>query len=411
MSAVAMNGFLKRVRNEFIELDAGYKGESPTVILGNEGCDLDSVASSISTVAWIRIPGDNILRYSLTSVEKKSFWPVMNTTRSKFWTRSNVHWHLYGTYGFGIENLLVFIDEIKSMGPLRAILVDHNKTTYDFIRVIGVIDHHDDAVRNNNYELVLHCCKRMIKYRFSPYIVERVGSCMSIISELIFYDDRFLIDAMFARFMLAPIITDTIGLSHKMGRCNSKDFKMASALIQIIKGAQDPDVHFATLEAACEALLRASRDATSSVDDFTSQQILERDLKSTTTKNNYRIAIPMMPVCYTVKDFLNRDGSQAALLEFLTTNKCDAIVLLSILTENHGSNASISRELAVVSTNQELQKKIIAYLTDPDAELKLEEISTSMPISDQSLHIKHFKQNACDKSRKDILPLLSAFNL
>ncbi len=137
-----------------------------TLVLGNESGDLDSVVCSV------------ILAWHLHSAEKP-FLPLLNFYRNDLALRSEVV-TLLGELQLSLEHVL-YLDDVDAevWGDWSVILVDHNLINVDTIKfldknVIEIYDHHVlERQRSSNVKIIL----------------ERVGSCSTLVAEKIFSEN------------------------------------------------------------------------------------------------------------------------------------------------------------------------------------------------------------------------------
>lgn len=185
---------------------------STHVVVGNESCDLDSVASTLALAHY---------RSTVASTEQISL-PFLNCPREDLSLRQDIVWLLNHLQVDSSQ--LLFLSEVtlSQLPNLHVTLVDHNVPD-ELLRpyVDEVIDHHIDA--NTIY------CTRTI---------EPVGSCSTLVAEKLFDSQDYSIPSDVATFLLAAILIDT-GILKIDGRVTDKDKEMAKKLESLVSMTAD----------------------------------------------------------------------------------------------------------------------------------------------------------------------------
>jgi exopolyphosphatase len=191
-----LNGFLRAAA-------VAVSRRSPvTMVLGNEGGDMDSVVGAI------------FLAYYLNHQHASSssqYVPVMNFPRDDMALRGDI---VEVLRRFDVDvSLLTHVGDDSwpslSAGSTPTVLVDHNKLCPAMqqlqAHVVGIVDHHADEGLNGDVSL---------------RVVAPVGSCCSLVTELMQRDQVVLPDAL---MLHAPILLDTMNGNPKMRKATRRD--------------------------------------------------------------------------------------------------------------------------------------------------------------------------------------------
>lgn len=183
-SSQSLNNFLSRARARILPPS---KPCAPHIFIGNEGADLDSIASAI-VLAYASESNGAVI----DSV------PIINCMRADFHLRGDAYAVLSAA---GIDPAsLVFIDDADILALDGSVtLVDHNEPASHqhalASRVRGIIDHHVDAGKHLDAK---------------PRVVDMIGSSSTIVCELwpgiIAGDDR---NDTAALLLMCAILVDT----------------------------------------------------------------------------------------------------------------------------------------------------------------------------------------------------------
>lgn len=179
----------------------------PRIVLGNQSADLDSIVSAIS------------MSFYLTSVNKRDFIPVINSTKEILKSKQECM-YLFNYFSIDLDDL-VFLSECKPKEIAEVVLVDHNELdevekAMDISKLVtAVIDHHLD---------------KQLFPGANPRIVETVGSNTSHIGKLFQQQSETELSQSFASMMLFPILSDT---SNYTSRNCQKDSEVGEYLTNI----------------------------------------------------------------------------------------------------------------------------------------------------------------------------------
>lgn len=179
---------------------------SPHIFLGNESADLDSTVSAV------------VLAYaaSLTGVPSA---PIINCARSDFALRADAAALLHAAR-IPLASLS-FVEDLP-LTPPRVTLVDHNDpAAHQFSlspSITAIVDHHADSGRFPDA---------------SPRIVERVGSCATLVYSLA--ND---LDPCATALLLCAVLMDTANLKRGAEKDSAAAAKMMAALGLAAGGAE-----------------------------------------------------------------------------------------------------------------------------------------------------------------------------
>jgi len=348
-------------------LDKSSQSEDVHVVMGNEGCDLDSVISSIIIGYYTA--------HSLSTKQKASttVFPVINCSRQDLPLRTESVFYLKQN---GIDmDQLICRDEIDllglcDLGKLKLTLVDHNVLASWQVRldssVTWVIDHH----------------KRERKFKPGD-VIETVGSCTTLVGGLVL--SMFTHDPIVCRLLYGTILLDTYNFSEVTRLGTPKDVKIFHKLEQALLAAgEEPNRN-----EIFEALLSARSDCS----HLTPDQILNKDTKII-RPSGMTISIPSVPMAST--QFLEISH----ILEALNTHwqKNDVAAILVLCNEND----VVQKGCIVYSEDTDRASKICKVLEN--SELKLSSRKTTHLNSAGRLFVYDQGNVLCN--RKFYVPLL-----
>ncbi|ORC91221.1 putative acidocalcisomal exopolyphosphatase [Trypanosoma theileri] len=208
--AMVINDFLRRC----FQFCATQK--SITIVLGNEGGDMDSIVGSIYLAFFLE---------KRDLLGGKYYIPLLNFEKEDLPLRNDVV-KLFSKYGVetnlllssrGNSNMEDYVD-LKKMMP-DVVLYDHNKLiaaqTFLSEKVIGIVDHHFDE------QLYIEQTKRL-------RLLETTGSACTLVAEL-FRDAGLKVPC--AELLLAPIILDTVNFNPSQKKVTERDIQVTQWLV------------------------------------------------------------------------------------------------------------------------------------------------------------------------------------
>lgn len=313
-SSGALDVFLRDARDAFAR-DAS----AVAVCLGNEACDLDSVACA---VAWA---------YAESMTTGRTVVPVVQCERKDLALRPDVVLALRSV-GVSVESLTCAEDAAAADGrtPSETRLVDHNAHTGRVIpaswgeRVVRIIDHHEDIGAH------AEAAERTI---------ELVGSCSSLVyRDVVAPSGREDVARNVARLLLGAIILDTRMLDASTTRASPVDFAAAEVLQKLLGWDEG------AVREEYEALSRARHDQSS----FTCAQLLAKDYKQW-KMGRFEVGIASFGV--RVQDLIARQDAasiDAECEEFIVKHGIDALIMMTSF-ENPDEGGAFARQIAATT--------------------------------------------------------------
>ncbi|KAH9577734.1 DDH domain [Trypanosoma melophagium] len=208
--AMIVNDFLRRC------FQSRATKKSLTIVLGNEGGDMDSIVGSIYLAFFLE-------KSSLLG--GKYYIPILNFEKEDLPLRNDVV-KLFSKYGVEMDLILScrgnsgmedYLD-LKEIMP-DVVLYDHNKliAPQSFLseRVIAIVDHHFDE------QLYVEQTKRL-------RCLETTGSACTLVTEL-FRDAGLKVPC--AELLLAPIVLDTVNFNPSQKKATDRDIQASQWLM------------------------------------------------------------------------------------------------------------------------------------------------------------------------------------
>lgn len=248
--------------------------------------------------------------------------PVLNVDRIEVPLKTEVVYWLKKN-DIDIENLICK-DEINNFDDVKHfVLVDHHVSPFHE-RVVSVLDHRPlDTDANLGVD-----CKIQLK---------EVGSCCSLVIELIKKDVN--LNEMkeeyseVLKLLYAAIVLDTINFSKDADRFRPLDVEIVENIEQFLS--------IENVEEHRTLLFNELVEARSDVSTLDSLQILSKDLKIISNKNNsVRVALSAV----LLPDYTLLANAEENLKYFVEKNNIDVISLMSMRTEN----GTVTRDFGLV---------------------------------------------------------------
>lgn len=130
---------------------------------------------------------------------------------------------------------------LATAGKLSIVLVDTNTLPADLHylapHVKKIVDHHKDVGVNYHPD-----CER---------VIESVGSCTTLVAEMLLSMDDGVVDEVIAELLLATILVDTFNLSVTANRATEKDRIVALQLSNLVTISND-ELYRSVLAARCD---------------------------------------------------------------------------------------------------------------------------------------------------------------
>ncbi|MBU1641070.1 MAG: DHH family phosphoesterase [Proteobacteria bacterium] len=358
---MAADPFLSYIRT--IKSQASQAG---LIVLGNQGADLDSIASAL-VLAW----------HLATQQPKKTPVAVIAIPRHELNLRPEALFIL-AECGINPEDLLfsddVDLDELLRQGA-ELVLVDHNSLNPSFITaepgVASIFDHHHDAGEFLNAE---------------PRLIDKVGSTATLVAEFVL-QDKGEITANGALLLSGALLLDTVNLSAKAGRSTGRDKEMAIKLLGIC--GRDQDTFFHTLQKAQDDL-----------SGLTSKDLLARDYKEWQSPfGPYGISTVLLALA----SWQQRETDLASVIAHFATHK--KVPVFIVMMASH--TPDFKRELILFCQHKELHTGLISYLDNQD--LHLVATHKTLETTDHSGFLTMYNQGNVAISRKRLQPLVHTY--
>lgn len=332
------------------------------ITIGNDSCDLDSIACAISHAYFLANQTSGI-----TSL------PVLQCSSADFALRADAVW-LFDQLKLDPSRLLYsdgVLEMLKAVRKVTVTMVDHAIPTgllcaLPNMEVVQVIDHH------NATPLVGDSCHN---------VIEPVGSCATLVTEKILRDGKCIIPSTIATLLLGAILLDTVCLDEEQGRVSDKDKAMAKALDGI---SEMPSAQLYT------CLSRARFSTTG----LTVNQLLHKDLKCCKAAG---LCLGFSSVPCLLQELLEREGVEEAMHTLCCSQGLSALVVLGVSVEGNG----ITRQVAVYQPEGSDLADAVAGVLESDGELECQQLPAEFCIL--------LGQGNTRRSRKYILPTVVSF--
>lgn len=253
-----MNEFINSLPAKLVQLKQSPELEV-ILVTGNESCDLDSAICALTMAHHLS--------------DQAFALPMLNIPREDVSLRTEVEFCL----GKTLLSKLPTRDEIEfeKLENVRLVLVDHHKLIEELAflssKISKIIDH-----RQEDPEAVFpkNCHKN----------IQLVGSCATLVSEeLLNHGYR---DDIGLALLRDTIIVDTVNLSPEVKKATDLD-KEQLKQIEIALG-MEKSIAYQSRKDRLKLIGRAK----GSIEGFTTDQILRKDLKLVTFCNGIRAAVP-----------------------------------------------------------------------------------------------------------------------
>lgn len=377
-----------------------------TLVLGNEACgtaknlqiylfiihssssssnlDLDSLVSSLS-YAFLN---------DLKSTNSTLTLPLIPISSSEFILRTESTWLLNHVNALESNkqytDYLTFIDEIPTShldslihSPSSSlVLTDHNKLSPSLFppsnknvsfNVTAVFDHHVDEG---------------LYLTASPRIIAPVGSATTLIVQqwksFLERDtssntnnnasgahateeiNQYHMDASFAKFLIAPILIDTINLDPSMNRVTPLDREMFTYLDEVIRREAAGNSTSTTSLWDSSVFFRQLQKAKSDISHLSSLDLLRKDYKewiivlndiNTESSNKKNFKIGISSVGWFLEDWEKRDHTSASAASTLSDNISSSSSPL--ITHFNEFSSAKDLDMLLVMTAFEHPKKVV----------------------------------------------------
>lgn len=374
MSTEGLNAFLARAKETFRTRDAG----TCDVVVGNEACDLDSVASALAyayATSAAATTTDGIVV------------PIVPCKADELDLRPDIKRALERT-GVERESLLFADSETVAKTPKSVCLVDHNALSVRMFpvewneRVTRVIDHHEDSGMYADE---------------AERVIELIGSCSSLVYRDVLAPESESRDFKeVAQLLLSAIVLDTRFLDASTTRAAPVDFSAADSLRRVLDWSE------ADMRDEYEALSAARHDQSS----FTCGQLLAKDYKQW-KMGEFEVGIASFGV--KLQDLIARQDANsidAECVRFIDACEIDILFMMSSF-EDEENNRTYTRQIAVTASASATARGV--NLDDVMGKLgvgtPLEKIHLAEGAPD-ALRTQSYRMGDVKASRKKVQPLL-----
>lgn len=349
--------------------------------VGNESCDMDSIVSSLAHAYSV----------SKTRSGNELSLPLMQCNRGDLRLRQDVVW-LFKELNIDPDTLVyqddLTVETLSKIGDheLFITLVDHN-TPRGLVnkftsKIVRVIDHHEISVDTPSGSGV-------------DVLIEKVGSCSTLIAERIIGDNIQAVDEKLAVLLLASILLDTGNLKLQE-QATEKDRVVAEQLFQRVGVTVDRTQLYPKLFEKRQDIMQLS-----------TSDILRKDFKITEIGGTYSFGF--CTITSLLSEFLKRSNVNEDLAAFYDAKKLDILLMFGVYVPDC-EGAGKRRQIAVYkpSTNTSpvphLLESIASVLED-DPDLECDRIQEEIGGFDGVL----LDQGNVSVTRKQIMPKITNF--
>ena len=288
---------------------------------------------------------------------------------------------------------LVFNQDVKQgLGravSLEVTLVDHTHLTgylleLPNVEVVSVIDHHVEEVEREGGR---GGGEGGGEGRECHVVRDRVGSCATLVAEILLGNSEYDVEASVATLLLAAILVDTVNLSTASGRVTEKD--------QVVAG------QLASLSVLPPANLYCSLTAARmSVEGLTTGQLLRKDFKIAEA-SSYRLGFSS--VTCLISELLDRESVVEDIGQFCHSHQLSLLLLLGISIAEEEARRQVAVFQPLPSPTSPDLADSIASVLEAEEELQCQRQER------QSFPGHLLEQGNTQLSRKHILPLVLRF--
>lgn len=252
--------------------------------------------------------------------------------------------------------------------------------------MLSLVDHHilpenEEHLNNSILEVVDH---RPIDPKISPIIskrvIEEVGSCCTLIANIILTENQDILTAEMAKLLYSTIILDTVNFNNDANRYKDLDFNVINKLEKLFK-----------IEECRENIYNELIKARSDISGLTSVQILQKDMKIVNG-----LPIPGVPMLFS--EFIKFSDAQDALKLLCVKYNTKIVIPMGLVKKDD----KIFRDIGIFTTEICLMKDKLFDVLTSNENLGLEEIHNEI------VGLILFRQNNVRLSRKHILPIIKS---
>ncbi|CAG8786148.1 10314_t:CDS:1, partial [Dentiscutata erythropus] len=340
------------------------------------------------------------------------YLPIIQIPRSDFSLRPESEF-VFQKCGISTVSL-IFLDEISDLlsiistsYSLGLILLDHNK-------LIGIWNQFSDKVDT----ILDHHQDEGLYLNISERCIEKVGSATSLVvlkfkdewkKKLNDYEeDTQNWNETIAKFLLSAILVDTVLLDFSSGRTSQKDQEAVDFLLDVIH----PPNHKTFIKNYYDEIQNSRFNITHlSNFDLLRKDYKEYNLEWTIKNETKTCVMGISSVCWTLKDWIQREGGIEKLMEtvgnYMQEKKLDLEIIM--LAFDYKGDVGFKRKMIIYSKRGPFcQKEVLE---------KFEEIIGLNEIKDfgneegnrvekEGSIFKCYEQNNVEMSRKKVYPII-----
>ncbi|KAJ2832313.1 Exopolyphosphatase [Coemansia furcata] len=372
---VSFNSFIRTLAVNSSLLRANTLPGRPTLVLGNESADLDSMVSSLA------------LAYALSQTQSPVI-PVINARREDLALRPDCAQLLKDELP-----ALTFIDDIDLTGlaqrPLDVWLVDHNApaSRQAFLEplVRGIVDHHADEGK----------CQGALRQ------IETVASCTTLVAQRL----KGMVDPTLAKLLLAPILLDSSNLSAAACRATPADVACVEWLSSLVQWThtEATSLDAMSLDVGGPDELYAALDKLKGqVSHLSAYDLLRKDYKQwqVADARGRPWALGISSVGFPLKKWAKRDGPlliETALKKWVESQHLDMALVMTHGKAKVDGVKVYGRQLMVAFAPQVAEKeRVVEMLKELDV-LGLQSLESMGGVW-------AFVQSRAESSRKQVFP-------
>lgn len=314
-----------------------------------------------------------------TITKKTQFLPVLNIPRRDFPLKTEV-FYLLQKHKI-LADVLTFRDELQPQRIQNSefILVDHHVSPFAR-QCVQIFDHrpYDTAT-----EAPASCQSNL----------EQVGSCATLIAEVILRSGFAPILNEVLKLLHAAIVMDTVNFSIDAARATDKDHQIAEEIEQILCIDNSTELRL--------QLFRELAAAREDVSNLSSHQLLYKDMKIISNGiSTIKIALPGYPI--NVQYFVRLPNAAQAVQSFAREVEAAVVLLIGMKISEDGS---VHRDIGLINiSNQQLFDAVLAkLLSSQEPNINLKEVKKC-----EFLNGKFYDQENIKATRKHILPLVKS---
>lgn len=237
-------------------------------------------------------------------------------------------------------------------------LVDHNYSEeFDNIgKIVEIIDHH--PIMNRDWLFANHSSLRLT-------LDPTVGSCTTLVSERLFniYAEHHVADEILL-LIYGTVLLDTICLSEKAKRFTRRDVYLLKKL-DTLMGSKRP---------SRDELYKQLVEVKNTTKELNFEKLMKRDLKVFKDVNGLRVGIASL-FGMAAKEALGL-AANINLDVFFQQHKYEAFIIMGLVTDVDHID-SISRDLVVISANENLFQELTTIFEAESSKLDLEIVETN----------------------------------